>query len=467
MSRTYPAKEQNKKDISSQHVNIQTKTDASRNRKQGLRTTNPAKEQNKQDTSSQHVKIPTKTDASRKRIQGVSRCTVPKNLNSVHVTDKNSNVSSSARHGKTPTGFTTVAFKDTFRTHTKTRNKNSIACIYFNRFSLSTALSTSTMAKPQVKKTTAGTGKNGGKRSALEAQLEIKDVDKKNKHNQHDSNDDISEASSDKVVKETPQKETGNIISASPFSPNGEALTMDSTTEDSDSDSDEEESDKAHIICVLPENNHNGGISGFVLYLDGKSDKVLGDIMFMSKPTKMVKKFKAVTGIVSRVVHPLEEDSEDTIKNVAGYKYRGIVVIMSPNRGPPSEEECRQWYTGTFLPAFKKISEGELSDSQYPTLSPTMGVRDHWLSVVIRKDIEQIYKHFVMLTNKAKMEAVNFPKFCQRNHGNLYSIYCKGTLNKHVFSTLGLKRSQVAPEDHEAFDKYMAKKEAKKQKKES
>ena len=202
-----------------------------------------------------------------------------------------------------------------------------------------------------------------------------------------------------------------------------------------------------YYIRICPEGD--GGISGFLFYMDGFGDKRLADLFYTTVKSKNITNFKKFIGCANRVINPIDDDG-DHIMNINGHKYRAIAVVTGTSKEAPTEESIKEWHNDIFLPAFKQMVE--LRDNQWPVVNENMLVKESWLEVLGKDDFNYVYKRFTewQLEN-SKGPAKPFAKWIKMKSANLYSVYKPGTLKKLTIKTLGLSKDMLSEEDQKNF----------------
>ena len=182
----------------------------------------------------------------------------------------------------------------------------------------------------------------------------------------------------------------------------------------------------ARIIRVCT--NTEGGMNGFVIYLEGWNDKVLGDIIITRSTNSANMRFlKCVGPPAFRMCHvllpnPPEDDPNRCRKNDKKYPYKALAFV-SVTGHMPTDDEVKTWYNESFYPAYVKLNEDTIRDSQWPHLPEgETEVYSNWRSVLRQEDFNWVYlAHAEQNGTKSGQN-----KWLIKKKAHLYSVYAPG-----------------------------------------
>jgi hypothetical protein len=182
----------------------------------------------------------------------------------------------------------------------------------------------------------------------------------------------------------------------------------------------------ARIIRVCT--NTEGGMNGFVIYLEGWNDKVLGDIIITRSTNSANMRFlKCVGPPAFRMCHvllpnPPEDDPNRCRKNDKKYPYKALAFVSVAGH-MPTDDEVKTWYNESFYPAYVKLNEDTIRDSQWPHLPEgETEVYSNWRSVLRQEDFNWVYlAHAEQNDTKSGQN-----KWLIKKKAHLYSVYAPG-----------------------------------------
>ena len=182
----------------------------------------------------------------------------------------------------------------------------------------------------------------------------------------------------------------------------------------------------ARIIRVCT--NTEGGMNGFVIYLEGWNDKVLGDIIITRSTNSANMRFlKCVGPPAFRMCHvllpnPPEDDPNSCRKNDKKYPYKALAFVSVAGH-MPTDDEVKTWYNESFYPAYVKLNEETIRDSQWPHLPEgETEVYSNWRSVLRQEDFNWVYlAHAEQNGTKSGQN-----KWLIKKKAHLYSVYAPG-----------------------------------------
>ena len=256
-----------------------------------------------------------------------------------------------------------------------------------------------------------------------------------------------SKCKADGEHPEDPNSNKKNIIPSdeSPFGKTGNFKLVDS---DEESDSEDDSGEKARFIIIKP--NGKKVMHGFVMYMEGYSDKHLGNIMFGKG--KNDNNFKKALKLVRRVVHPLGVDGKE-LKNPREFPYRGIIVLAKPGT-VITPEDCVNWYNNAFIGPFKKMTAGLLAGDKYPVPELTTNIRTNWTSAVPIAHMDFVLRHYSFMINEDKpigtsgrSALFNVTNYIKDGKDQLYSIFPEGSLTKKLVRTYNIAQKHMSKLD--------------------